>query len=70
MTHESIYPELATMKSSEIFIEWITVMNKKGKILKKLKVVQILPKKELTDFLGGMRKKYGGDEISFSAISK
>jgi hypothetical protein len=70
MTHESIYPELKTMKSSEVFIEWVTIMNKKGKILKKMKVLQIISKKELTVFLGDLREKYSGDEISFSAISK
>jgi hypothetical protein len=58
------------MKSSEVFIEWVTIMNKKGKILKKMKVLQIISKKELTVFLGDLREKYSGDEISFSAISK
>ena len=53
---EEQYPELKTMRSSEMFIEWAYVVKKRG--VTKLHIKQIIPKKERPVFIKLLKLEY------------
>jgi hypothetical protein len=62
---EVLYPELKTMKASEIFIEWAYVVKGFG-MPQKIHLRRIIPKKELPAFNKALKMVYGVDSLSES----
>ena len=58
MNLEIQYPELKTMKSSEIFIEWAYIVEN-FVLVNKIHVRRIIPKKEKTIFVKALKLEYG-----------
>jgi hypothetical protein len=56
MNLEILYPELKTMKLTEIFIEWAYVV--KGFSVNKIHVKRIIPRKEQNIFIKVLKTEY------------
>ena len=56
MNPEIMYPELKTMKSDELFIEWAYIVKTKNVI--KIHVKKLIPKKEKTIFVKALILEY------------
>ena len=63
------YPQLATMKLSEIFIERAAITHE-YEITNNMFIGIIIPKKELEEYRNNMKKMFNADVIDLITISK
>ena len=69
MNLEIQYPELKTMKPSEIFIEWAYIVKSNNVI--KIHVRKVIPKKEKIIFVKALKLEYNvvrSDDSSFDEV--
>lgn len=68
MNPETLYPEIKTMTSADIFIEraWIV----RGKEIIKLKPLKIITKRERDAFVRSLKDMFNAEEVNLAYISK